>query len=98
MSIPVNLKVLKRLMLAAVLSVCFAGCGGDHGHDAGKLVFKGTVVKVEYELTQRTTKIHDAEGKVIELNGHPGIPLSEIEIYQHGEHEYQIFPAPKQKS
>jgi hypothetical protein len=84
---------LPQVILALCLAILYSGCGGTH-HSKGKLVFKGQVAHVEYRLDDHTTVVTDAEGKTVHLHGHPAIPCADIEIYQEGDHEYEVFRLP----
>ena len=88
----VNLK-LKNLLFI-LIALLAAGCG-HHSNAEGKVVFKGQVVKVEYRLIEGTTVLIDAEGKKTTLEGHPGVPCTDVEIVETKPHEYEIFFAPK---
>jgi hypothetical protein len=86
-----------NLILISIAALTFAGCGSstDSSHEEEKPFFKGQVVKVQYRLTEGKTILIDAAGKEIELEGHPGIPCADIEIFKHG-HEYEVFQVAKQ--
>jgi hypothetical protein len=77
-------------------ALCLSGCGSHEpvSHEEAP-IFKGQVAKVEYRLTEGVTVIIDSEGKQTKLEGHPGIPCTEVEIFQHGK-EYEIFQVVKQ--
>ena len=82
--------------LFSLFSICLLGCGGSHDSShAPELVFKGAITKVQYLLTNGYTILTDAEGKTIQLHGFPAIPTGEVEIYKHGEHEYEVFQTSK---
>lgn len=86
-----NLK-LKNIFYAGAAVLFLAGCGGHPSAHKGERVFQGEVARVQYQLTEGVTLLFDAEGKqVAELNGFPGIPSTEVEIYKLGGHEYEVF-------
>jgi hypothetical protein len=84
----------EKVIIGIFLSLLLIGCS-SHRHSEGELVFKGQVVRVQYMLQKGVTVLVDAEGKTVELSGHPGVPCTEVEIYKTGDHEYEIFEAPK---
>jgi len=89
-------RTLNRIILLASAALLLAGCGGHDGHaEHGQLVFKGKVTRVEYILTRGVTVITDADGKTTELEGHPGIPRAEVEIWRSAEGHYLVLQAPK---
>jgi len=75
-----------------LLSLAFlAGCGGHGPLREGALVFKGKVTQVQYRLGQGYTLLIDGEGKTMRLDGYPGVPCAEVEIFNHGGQEYEVF-------
>lgn len=84
-----------RIILLTLLPLAFWGCGNPHGEHDGKPVFKGTVNRVQYHLTEGFTVLTDADGKEIKLEGFPSVPCSSVEIYQHGKREYEVYQAPQ---
>ncbi len=81
-------------MLAMVLFL--AGCGGHGPLREGALVFKGRVAQVQHRLGQGYTLLIDGEGKTTRLEGYPGVPCTEVEIFNHGGQEYEVFQAAPQ--
>lgn len=86
---------LKSIVPFIALPFLLIGCGGEHSpsHE-GKTLFKGRIVKVEYMLTRGHTILIDENGQEITLQGFPGIPTGEVEIYEKGHREYKVFQAP----
>jgi hypothetical protein len=86
-----NLKSI-FISLAALYLI---GCGSSEpvAHEETPL-FKGKVVKVQYRLVEGDTVLIDDAGKETVLEGHPGIPCSEIEIFKHGR-EYEVVQVGK---
>lgn len=85
---------VKHIFKAFFLGSAFLAAGCSHQAHEGKLVYKGKVARVDFELSRGVTVIHGEDGKTTELEGLPGIPCAEVEIYQHG-HEYEVFQAPR---
>lgn len=85
----------KTLFACCAATLLLSACGG--GHDVAPKagpIFKGTVSKVRYMVTENKTIIVDSEGKELTLEGMPGIPCTEIEIHHgHGHHPYEVFLA-----
>ena len=84
-----------RIILLTLLPLVFFGCGSHHGGHDGKPVFKGTVSRLQYHLTEGVTVLVDADGKETKLEGFPSVPCDSVEIYQHGKHEYEVYQVPQ---
>jgi hypothetical protein len=82
-------------ILFALLPLALFGCGNHHEAHQGSPVFKGTVVRVQYRLTEGTTVLIDSDGKLTKLEGFPSVPCDSVEIYQHGKHAYEVYQAPQ---
>jgi hypothetical protein len=87
----VKLKPKSTFFALATILLFALGCGSQHSSHEGSLVFKGQVVKVEYQLSTHTTLLFDSEGKTTTLHGHPGVPCAEVEIYEENPREYRIY-------
>ena len=87
---------IKRRALAVLPLLLLAGCGAHEPMHEGELVFKGKVAHVQFRLGQGYTLLIDSEGKVTRLEGYPGVPCVEVEIFKRGEREYEVFQSAPQ--